>query len=512
MLLPDESGPGALSPDEALYASCQLMAETSGSFDHVDERWSAERSHDLCGLGEEERFEGVAELLSGISSVSQAVEHLNANAHLCPDGSSVVFSQNKQRYFLLYRVDSCQEAFSTFGIEEATRRSVFYVDKEVAVSQWTVDLSHDLCDKGEEARFEELAPYFSQFSGVSEAVEHLNTNAHLCPMGKCVVFSEKKQRYFLLYQSETKRKVFSLFKIANEGEGSSSSEESEADEQQQAWIDKLEDADSDDSNCDIEGLFGKMPDDTRGDREVALAAIGRRGGSFKHASASLRADREVVLAAVEKCGLMLEFAAELLKDDKGVALSAVQQDGLALQHAGKDLRADKDVVLLAVQRNGRALEFASEALKNDPQVSFAALTQLEVPGVSEASPSHEMGHAAVRKSGEFLMCLPQALREDREILLEAVASKGMVLEMAPADLRDDKELVLAACEQNGNALQFAGEDMKADKDVVLTAVREDFYALKFANESLRQDDEVVTAAIQQNLVGSTSHSSQLIGP
>lgn len=526
-LLPDDSGPGALSPDEAIYACCQMTEETfGGTFDHVALRWSTENSHDLCGLGEESRFEGTSEMLSGIFSVSQAVEHLNVNSHLCPDGRCVVYSQGKQRYFLLYQVDERKKAFSTFGIEDAhdseeeeqeEEEEEPVAKTEEKVAQWSIGLSHDFCAKGEEARFDGMVPHLTQFSGVSEAVEHLNATSHLCPLGKCIVFSEGKQRYFLLFQAETKRKVLSSFgidagrvscfvpdeavedKAAGEDGASSSGEESAADEQQQAWIDELEDADSDDSDYDIEGMFGKMPDKARGDREVALAAIGRSGKSLKHASISLRSDREVILAAVQKCGLMMEYASEPLKDDKAVVMSAVRQDGLALRHAGKELRADKEVVLSAVEQNGQALEFASEELKNDPQVAFAALTQLKVTGVSADSPRREMGRAAVRRSGEFLMCLPQAVREDREILLEAMATKGMALENAPENLRGDKNLVLAACEQNGNALQFAGGDLKADKDVVLTAVRENFYALKFADQSMQDDEEVVTAAIQQNL-------------
>jgi hypothetical protein len=49
-------------------------------------------------------------------------------------------------------------------------------------------------------------------------------------------------------------------------------------------------------------------------------------------------------------------------------------------------------------------------------------------------------------------------------------------------LKNDKEVVLEAVEQDGNALEFASEELKNDKEVVLTAIAQDMTVLSFMYE------------------------------
>merc|ERR1719421_2677587 len=52
-------------------------------------------------------------------------------------------------------------------------------------------------------------------------------------------------------------------------------------------------------------------------------------------------------------------------------------------------------------------------------------------------------------------------------------------------LKNDKEVVLAAVAQDGLALEYADESLKKDKDVVLAAVAQCGSALECADESLK---------------------------
>ena len=47
-------------------------------------------------------------------------------------------------------------------------------------------------------------------------------------------------------------------------------------------------------------------------------------------------------------------------------------------------------------------------------------------------------------------------------------------------MKDDKEIVLEAVRPNGYALRYASERLKDDEEIVLEAVRQDGYALAFA--------------------------------
>lgn len=71
---------------------------------------------------------------------------------------------------------------------------------------------------------------------------------------------------------------------------------------------------------------------------------------------------------------------------------------------------------------------------------------------------------------------------------------GRALQFASEKLRNDKDVVLEAVKQDGRALRFASENLRNDKDVVLEAIKQDEWALQFASEELRNDKDVQIAA------------------
>ena len=58
------------------------------------------------------------------------------------------------------------------------------------------------------------------------------------------------------------------------------------------------------------------------------------------------------------------------------------------------------------------------------------------------------------------------------------------------DERDDRQVVLAAVAQDGLALEFASETLRNDRQVVLAAIAQWCYALQFASDALRNDRQV----------------------
>ena len=57
------------------------------------------------------------------------------------------------------------------------------------------------------------------------------------------------------------------------------------------------------------------------------------------------------------------------------------------------------------------------------------------------------------------------LKNDREIVLEAVTSKGQVLKYASHELKNDREIVFAAVKSEAEALQYASEELRQDSDL-----------------------------------------------
>ena len=79
------------------------------------------------------------------------------------------------------------------------------------------------------------------------------------------------------------------------------------------------------------------------------------------------------------------------------------------------------------------------------------------------------------------------MKNDREVVLAAVAQYGRALQYAAAELKNDCEVVLAAVAQDGCALMWAAAELKNDREVVLAAVAQDGDALHYAPAKLRTD-------------------------
>ena len=115
----------------------------------------------------------------------------------------------------------------------------------------------------------------------------------------------------------------------------------------------------------------------RGDREIVMKALSKRGRALEFATEELKGDREIVMAAVSKHGTALEFAAEELKGDREIVMTAVSQNGFALECATEELQADREIVMTAVSHVGIALQYATKDLKEDEEMLQHAL---EGPG------------------------------------------------------------------------------------------------------------------------------------
>jgi hypothetical protein len=97
----------------------------------------------------------------------------------------------------------------------------------------------------------------------------------------------------------------------------------------------------------------------------------------------------------------------------------------------------------------------------------------------------------------------------RRILRPALprSAKGDSNRSARNILKNDKEVVMVAVAQDGRALRFASDALKNDKEVVMVAVAQDGRALEYASDALKNDEEVVMFAVAQD--GRAKNSSTL---
>lgn len=127
---------------------------------------------------------------------------------------------------------------------------------------------------------------------------------------------------------------------------------------------------------------------------------------------------------------------------------------------------------------GCALFYVSDELRNDREVVLAAI----------AFHPENFYHAS------------NELRADREIVLAAVVGDPINLEFASNELRADREIVMVAVQQkgfdfqNGMVLRYASDELRDDVEVVFAAIRTNPCAIYWASHRLQNDPEVMRAA------------------
>ena len=112
------------------------------------------------------------------------------------------------------------------------------------------------------------------------------------------------------------------------------------------------------------------------------------------------------------------------------------------------------------------------------------------------------GGSNVLDPAELLGCTSQNMRNDMDIVLEALRAwrpksktgRGSLLQYVSPELRDDRDIVLAAVAKSGAVLEYASPNLRSDREVVLAAVLESGRALKHASSELQKDRELVLAA------------------
>jgi hypothetical protein len=82
------------------------------------------------------------------------------------------------------------------------------------------------------------------------------------------------------------------------------------------------------------------------------------------------------------------------------------------------------------------------------------------------------------------------------LLCEVLTRYGELLHITSDGNKDDKEIVMNLFGQN-NKITYLNNEMKNDKEVIMEAVKYDGYVLKLASENLQNDKEVVLAAVKQ---------------
>lgn len=263
-------------------------------------------------------------------------------------------------------------------------------------------------------------------------------------------------------------------------------------------------------------VFIGLPEPLRDDREIAWAAVGRDAMLLNHAGPNLVKDLEFVRAVVGIYGGAFRHVAKELMNNKELAILALENDGYEFSMLGDGLQHDRDVALVAasnmagvikhtpwfnddeeivtaaVSYYGTEIQYASQRLKNRRDLVKTAILSSNGYALKFAgafADDRELNLLAIERfhvvvnNHQLLDNVSARLLDDRGFRLEALSANGSFLSLFP-DLADDREAVMNAVASHGEAYHFASDRLKVDRRVFLTAIETTFTVNKIVDHSI----------------------------
>ncbi len=169
-----------------------------------------------------------------------------------------------------------------------------------------------------------------------------------------------------------------------------------------------------------------------------------------------------------------EFASlpEIYRLDRGFVMAAVKANWRVLKYADERFKTDSRIAIQAIIKNKRAFAYLSDMLKYDRDFFIKAM-----------------------REGVQLSQAPKELTFDRKIVLEATKYISWNL-VGFKNFLSDRKIVLAAISHSDghpDVLRQASDKLRDDREIVLEAVQYDPEALRYASVRLRKDPTILQA-------------------
>ena len=228
------------------------------------------------------------------------------------------------------------------------------------------------------------------------------------------------------------------------------------------------------------------------DPDIVLAAVAKSGLNLKYASYKLRRDFTITTTAIKENGEAFRYclpgeSKDRLLADRNLVLNRIVKNASShttLRMCLDRFQSDQEIVLEALAygidwssvpwnlQNSR--EFVKAALMRNSR-SYLSLSEdlrkdFEIASIAIQGDSVDDGvllEATVRcprllSDRESMLTIAKCLWTD--VLHET-------LQFSPITIRDDKEIMLQAIENNPSAFEFCSEELTNDRDIVLATVK-----------------------------------------
>ena len=189
--------------------------------------------------------------------------------------------------------------------------------------------------------------------------------------------------------------------------------------------------------------------------------------------------------AVSSSPTNIESFSKEIKSNKQFAIECLKANKSVLENLSENLKDDEEIVKLALMNNNLGeLEYASERIKSNKTFVLEILKSC-----TRAS-----------NRGNFLEYLPETLKDDREVVTEAIRIAGSNIEKASDRFKKDRDIALLAAQEDADILSDdyntkkpkLNHDFRNDEEIVLTILAYGrAYAIEYADEKFRGDEDIM---------------------
>ncbi len=215
-------------------------------------------------------------------------------------------------------------------------------------------------------------------------------------------------------------------------------------------------------------LLRYAPSQLRDDKEVVYEAVKNSLFAIEFASERLQNDFEILSAAL-KGRPVTDFIKKILKNNIELAYKLVESGIIFVCNLPEELKDNVELMTRFQKRGIDTLNDVTDKVKNDEEFAISAIkaNSLDYYRIGEEVRDNERIILELLKTGtnEYSMYLATfliyarnpkaAVLKDKDLMVEAVSISGTALRFLSDDLKDDYEVVYEAVNQNEEALDFA---------------------------------------------------------
>ena len=253
------------------------------------------------------------------------------------------------------------------------------------------------------------------------------------------------------------------------------------------------------------------------DQEILETMLKNNPLSFQFMPPEIRGDRAWVEKFCLKAPVNFLRAEKHLRNDRQLAIDLIRQadkfDDTIYPYLPEALRKDLDI-LIVMKEMDRLFH-----LPDPESIGYIKYDDIRTFVDHYRSRIHEL----LDLFPNALRYAPDALLNDRQLLLHALPADTGLVAILPEYLRDDEDIIAAACdkyspslkhaserlckdplfvlrmiEKCGQNIRYAADGMKADRKFVLAAAHGGSHILDHVPERFRDDEEIMLKMIKEN--------------